>query len=304
MFCRYPEVCNNTLSGSDASNPQKYVEIAMKAAMVAITKSVEAVEALELSSPVKNGTQYSTLETCREVLTDCLEQVNTSLSRVSNLNLNSLKSEVGDIQQYMAAALTYQDTCLTGVQDFGLWNGSDALNGTYGAYATMLLSNSLSLVNSLAKITNWGQVLRHSRRLLAHGSRSFHEMEEDSSVGGEFPHWFSREGRRLLQSTNPTPDAVVAIDGSGKFKSIQAAVDAAPSKGTARWVIYVKKGVYSEYVSISKGNKNLMMYGDGPGQTIITGSKSVKGSGVTTFLSATFGNSPSNSLSISPASVS
>jgi len=255
----------------------------MKAAMMAITKSVEAVQALQLSSPVKNGTQYSALETCKEVLTDCLEQVNTSLSRVSNLNLQALKPELGDIQQYMAAAVTYQDTCLTGVQDFGVWNATDALNGTHGAFVTMLLSNALSLVNSLAKVTDWGQVLRHSRRRLL----SFHDME------GEFPHWFSREGRRLLQSSKPTPNAVVAKDGSGKFTSIQAAVDAAPS-GT-RWVIYIKKGVYSEYVSVPKGKKNLMMYGDGPGQTVITGSKSVKGSGVTTFLSATFGKSLSQS---------
>lgn len=268
----------------------------MQAAMVAISKSMAAVQDLQLSSPLKNGTQYSTLAMCKQVLTDSLEQVNTSLSRISNMRtVDSLKSEVGDVQQYMAAALTYQDTCLTGVQDFGVWKGDDALNGTHGAYVTMLLSNALSLVNSLAKVTtDWSQVFRHSRRrLLALSSRSYHKMEFESSLGSEFPSWLSRDGRRLLQSSsNPTPNAVVATDGSGKYTSIQAAVDAAPasSKGTARWVIYVKKGVYSEYVSIPKGKKNLMMYGDGPGQTVITGSKSVKGSGVTTFYSATFGN--------------
>lgn len=288
-MCRYPEVCNSTLFGSDTSNPQKYVQIAMKAAMVAISKSLDAVQGLQLSSPVKNGTQYSTLEMCREVFTDCLEQVNASLFRVSDVRVQSLKSEIGDIQQYMAAALTYQDTCLTGVQDFGIWNASDAINGAHGKYTTMLLSNSLSLVNSLSRVTDFGQLFpRHSRRLLE--APAFHEMEEDSSVGVEFPRWLSSEGRRLLQAASkPTPNAVVALDGSGQYTSIQKGVDAAPSGG-ARWVIYVKKGIYSEYVSVPKGKKNLMMYGDGPGNTVITGKKSVAGTGTTTFLSATFGN--------------
>jgi pectinesterase len=276
--CRYPGVCNSTLFGCDTSNPQGYVQVAMRAAMVAISKSLGAVQELQFSSPVKNGTQYSTLVMCTEVFTDCLEQVNASLSRVSSLKLQSLRSEVGDIQQYMAAALTYQDTCLTGVQDFGIWTGSDAVNGTHGTYTTMVLSNSLSLVNTLAKVTDFDQLFpHHTRRLL-----------EDS--GGEyFPHWVSREGRRLLQASNPTRNAVVALDGSGEFTSIQKAVDGAPSGG-ARWVIYVKKGTYSEYVSVPKGTKNLMMYGDGPGNTVITGKKSVVGTGTTTFLSATFGN--------------
>lgn len=243
--------------------------IAMEAAMAGIRKSVWAVESLQSSSPVKNGTQYSTLEMCKEVLTDSLEQVNASLSM---LRTNVTTMKLADAQQYMAAALTYQDTCLDGVMQFGVWNTSDALYGAHATHVTRMLSNALSLVNSLAKVTDWGQVLRgHSRRLQA-------EVQE------EVPHWVHR---RLLQS-NPTANAVVAKDGSGKFTSIQAAVDAAPTSG-ARWVIYVKKGVYNEYVSIPKNKKNLMMYGDGPGATVITGSKSVKGSGVTTFLSATFG---------------
>ncbi|KAG0625853.1 hypothetical protein M758_2G084600 [Ceratodon purpureus] len=278
----YPEVCNNTLFGSDTSNPQKYVQIAMKAAMGAISKSLEAVQDLQLSAPVKNGTQYSTLVMCGEVFSECLEQVNTSLFRVSDLKLESLKSEVGDIQQYMAAALTYQDTCLTGVQDFGIWNASDAINGTHGAYTTMLLSNSLSMVNSLSRVTDFGRLMpRHSRRLLGSSDLS------GSSLRGEFPQWISREGRRLLQTSKPVPNAIVAKDGSGQFTSIQKAVDAAPSSG-ARWVIYVKKGTYNEYVNVPKGKKNLMVYGDGPGNTVITGKKSVVGSGTTTFLSATF----------------
>eukprot|EP00256_Glycine_max_P031963 XP_006576427.1 pectinesterase 2 [Glycine max] len=70
---------------------------------------------------------------------------------------------------------------------------------------------------------------------------------------------------------------------SGKYTTVKAAVDAAPSS-SGRYVIYVKGGVYNEQVEV-KAN-NIMLVGDGIGKTIITGSKSV-GGGTTTFRSAT-----------------
>ena len=295
---RYPEVCNSTISGTDLTNPQKYVQAAMKAAMVAVNESIYVVTDLQSNSPVQKGTQFSALATCKQVLGDALDQLNTSLYRVSDLKLSSVRSQVGDIQQFMSAALTYQDTCLDGVKMFGVYNGSNAVNGTQATHTTQLLSNALSLVNSLSKLADLNSLIpQHTRRLLMATSNPSiisenintpYELVEDRDSGKEFPHWFTREGRRLLQTTRPTANAVVAQDGSGQYKTIQAAVNAAPTSG-ARWVIYVKKGTYTEQVNIPKNNKNLMMYGDGPGVTIITGSKSVIGSGLSTFYTATFG---------------
>lgn len=80
---------------------------------------------------------------------------------------------------------------------------------------------------------------------------------------------------------------MVAQDGSGNFRTISEAVAAAKT-GTKRFVIYVKKGVYREYVEIKKSVKNLTLIGDGIDATIVTGSKS-NADGFTTFDSATFG---------------
>ncbi|CAO2826690.1 unnamed protein product [Amaranthus hypochondriacus] len=71
------------------------------------------------------------------------------------------------------------------------------------------------------------------------------------------------------------PNAVVALDNSGQFKSIAAAVNAHPGKGlVGRYVIYVKAGIYKEEVIIGKQHNNIFMYGDGPTKTIVTGDKS------------------------------
>ncbi|CAO2818219.1 unnamed protein product [Amaranthus hypochondriacus] len=112
-----------------------------------------------------------------------------------------------------------------------------------------------------------------------------------------YPRWLSGSDRRLLGNKGGKgivaggaatgsvaappvvrgvkPNAIVAIDNSGQFKSIAAAVNAHPGKGlVGRYVIYVKAGIYKEEVIIGKQQNNIFMYGDGPLKTIVTGDKS------------------------------
>ncbi|CAI0419331.1 unnamed protein product, partial [Linum tenue] len=84
-------------------------------------------------------------------------------------------------------------------------------------------------------------------------------------------------------------DVVVAADGSGDYATVGAAVAAAPSKSSKRYIIRIKAGVYKENVEVGKGKTNIMFVGDNKETTIITGSRSV-GDGFTTFSSATVGN--------------
>lgn len=83
-------------------------------------------------------------------------------------------------------------------------------------------------------------------------------------------------------------DSVVALDGSGQFRSVGQAILEAPSYSSRRFVIYVKKGVYHENVDMKKKKTNIMLVGDGIGQTIITGSRNFM-QGWTTFRTATVG---------------
>ena len=65
----------------------------------------------------------------------------------------------------------------------------------------------------------------------------------------EKPEWLNQKDRILLQSSDQLKkkaDIIVAKDGSGKYKTISAALKAVPDKSKNRIVIYVKKGVYKE----------------------------------------------------------
>uniref|UniRef100_A0A6N2MU17 Pectinesterase n=1 Tax=Salix viminalis TaxID=40686 RepID=A0A6N2MU17_SALVM len=107
-------------------------------------------------------------------------------------------------------------------------------------------------------------------------------------VGDEsgWPEWMSVADRRLLQSSSVTPDVVVAADGSGNYKTVSAAVAAAPKKSSKRYIIRIKAGVYRENVDVTKEMTNIMFMGDGRKTTIITASRNVV-DGSTTFNSAT-----------------
>ncbi|XP_020540673.1 probable pectinesterase/pectinesterase inhibitor 60 isoform X2 [Jatropha curcas] len=114
---------------------------------------------------------------------------------------------------------------------------------------------------------------------------------EDNNYTQGFPKWIAMNERRLLQSSSVAAKAnlVVAQDGSGNFRSIQAAINvAAKRRYKTRFIIHVKRGVYRENIEVGVNNNNIWLIGDGMRNTIITSSRSV-GAGYTTYSSATAG---------------
>ncbi|KAL0315889.1 UNVERIFIED_CONTAM: Pectinesterase 3 [Sesamum radiatum] len=121
---------------------------------------------------------------------------------------------------------------------------------------------------------------------MAKNSYSSPERRLREDTNSEWPEWLSAGDRRLLQASTVTPDVTVAADGSGNYRTVSAAVAAAPEGSSRRYVIRIKAGVYRENVEIPRRKTNLMFVGDGRTTTIITASRNVV-DGSTTFNSAT-----------------
>lgn len=69
------------------------------------------------------------------------------------------------------------------------------------------------------------------------------------------------------------PDAVVALDGSGQFTSVQEAISRAPMRTgpkDPRWVILVKRGTYHERVYVQRERGNIAVIGEDAATTIIS----------------------------------
>lgn len=70
----------------------------------------------------------------------------------------------------------------------------------------------------------------------------------------------------------PPPDAIVALDGSGQYTSVQDAIIKAPQTASAEkpWVILVKPGVYKELVYIQREKRFVRLVGEDAEKTTIT----------------------------------
>lgn len=197
-------------------------------------------------------------------LADCLELMDLSIDRVTDsvqALANSTTLSRADAQAWLSGVLTNHDTCLDGLHELGL------------SFMDAVLQDLISRGKALLAVLNTSPV--------------FNE-ETLWPLEGKLPSWVMLRERKLLQSSGKEikANAVVAQDGSGKYMTVADAIASAPNKSESRYVIYVKKGTYTENVEVGKKKKNVMIVGDGMDSTIITGSLNYV-DGTTTFKSAT-----------------
>lgn len=115
--------------------------------------------------------------------------------------------------------------------------------------------------------------------------RSLVEVDHDGN-----PSWLYAGDRTLVSQIKNgivQPNAIVAMDGSGQYKTITDGINSYPNNHQGRYIIHVKAGIYKEYVTVDQSKKNILLYGDGPNRTIITGNKSFT-EGIQMPLTATF----------------
>ncbi|KAK9136563.1 hypothetical protein Sjap_007157 [Stephania japonica] len=278
---QYKEACMNTL-GPAASNssltPKDLVHIAIKTTLVEVRKVIDNSGPIG-NTPNMNSTHKMAFEDCQKLFDYAVDELQASMSMVGDSDMHTMDDRIAELKSWLSAVISYYETCLDGLETHPEMK-SAMQNGMVNA--TQLTSNALAIASEISSILKSFNIdislpNPNSRKLLA---------AEDG-----FPTWFSGADRRLLARHDAgqrvTPNAVVALDGSGQYKSINAALKAYPKNHKGRFVIYVKAGVYRENVLIEKGLPNIFMYGDGPRKSIVTGKRSNTG-GYPTFQTATF----------------
>ncbi|KAH8943080.1 hypothetical protein BDL97_13G030000 [Sphagnum fallax] len=258
--------------------------------------------------------EQSALSSCLLVLQGSQDLLEASLHPLSNLDPSTYEQQITDSLTWVSAALTFHTTCLDSYEGvYGSATKDSLLSEAQGV--TSVLADAVSVVAALATTFSTGgfqdpvdqaAVNGNNRRLLESripGSTSANRKEKDDSLvygldQDGFPEWMGRDDRRILKTSSTTNltlvNAMVAKDGSGQYHTVQAAINAAPQNSASKWTIRVKAGLYNEIVTIPSTATNLVLMGDGAGQTIITGNLSVGGSNVTTYLSATVSSLAAN----------
>ncbi|WOL16443.1 hypothetical protein Cni_G25230 [Canna indica] len=273
----YKEECESSLSkhAGNVTDPKKLVELTFDFAIDKLRDGFN--HSAVLQEAAKDNRTSEALENCKELLDYAIGELRNSVDKFSNLEVAKMDDIVDDLKVWLSAAVTYQETCLDGFQNT---SGDAAASMTKALNSSsMLTSNTLAIVDQMSTVLTSFQLPSLSRRLLA---------ENEVSDRREFPEWFHHERRRLLALSpqEMKPDATVAQDGSGNYKTISEAIAAAPEKSNKTFVIYIKAGVYKEQVEVGRNVWNVMMVGDGATKTTITGNLNYI-DGTATFKTAT-----------------
>ncbi|PKI51485.1 hypothetical protein CRG98_028045 [Punica granatum] len=217
-----------------------------------------------------NYREQVAIDDCKELLDFSVSELAWSLGEMKRIRAGDENVHYeGNLKAWLSAALSNQDTCIEGFE------GTDGRveNFIRGSLkqVTQLISNVLALYTQLHSLP-----FKPPRNSTANKENTY------------FPDWMT-EGDQGLVNSSPTGmhvDAVVALDGSGHYRTIAEAINEAPSYSNRRYVIYVKKGIYKENIDLKRKKTNIMFVGDGIGATVVTGNRNFM-QGWTTFRTAT-----------------
>ncbi|KAJ6706186.1 PECTINESTERASE [Salix purpurea] len=278
---RYPELCYSAVvavpgATSNLASQKDVIELSINLTAKAVQHNFFTVEKLMATKKLTKREKIA-LHDCLENIDETLDELHEALEDLNEYpKKKSLTKHADDLKTLLSSAITNQVTCLDGFSH----DKADKkvrkalLKGQI--HAEKMCCNVLAMIKNMTD-TDVANELKTTSRKLA--------QEKDSDESG-WPEWMSVADRRLLQSSSVTPDVVVAADGSGNYKTVSAAVAAAPKKSSTRYIIRIKAGVYRENVDVTKEMTNIMFMGDGRKTTIITASRNVV-DGSTTFNSAT-----------------
>ncbi|KFK38797.1 hypothetical protein AALP_AA3G161500 [Arabis alpina] len=293
----YPELCISALatSGDVKLTSQKdVIEASLNLTTTVVEHNYFTVKKLIKNRKGLTPREKTALHDCLETIDETLDELHEAVEDLHVYpNKKTLREHAGDLKTLISSAITNQETCLDGFShdEADKKVRKALLKGQ--KHVERMCSNALAMIKNMTDtdIANFDLKAK-----LTTNNRKLKEEEEttvavDIAGAGEldsegWPTWLSAGDRRLLQGSTVRADATVAADGSGQFKTIAAAVAAAPANSNKRYVIHIKAGVYRENVEVAKTKKNIMFMGDGRTRTIITASRNVV-DGSTTFHSAT-----------------
>lgn len=271
-YTSHAESCSQALTPV-ANNKSASLTDYLQAAIKVAKQEVEMAKGrpAEAGKAATKPQEKMAVDDCEELLQFAIDELQASMEAVGESTVHTIADREAELKNWLSAVLSYHETCIDGFDTPEIKDGvsKGLLN------ATELTDNALAIVASISNI-----------------SKSFNMSnlpEAAKSLIDGFPSWMKSGDRKLLATGGePEPNAVVAQDGSGQYKTIQDALNAYPKdlKG-GRYVIYVKAGIYDEYIIITKDQTNIFMYGDGPRKTIVTGKKCFT-DGVSTFQTASF----------------
>lgn len=152
-FTTYPRLCFTSLS-THASLIQTSPKLMAHAALNITLASAKATSAMmvRLSSSRLKPREVSAMRDCVEELGDTLEELRKSIGEMCRLSSSNYEVYMSDIQTWVSAALTYENTCTEGFEGDNMDGKVKVLVRGRILVIAHLTSNALALINHFASL--------------------------------------------------------------------------------------------------------------------------------------------------------
>ncbi|KAI3696286.1 hypothetical protein L1987_79298 [Smallanthus sonchifolius] len=151
---RYPETCFTTLfkySGTIKHDPSRLAMAEIHVALSNATRMAGYVSKVSRHKGSDNTTESVAIRDCSSVFGDAVDEINKSQKEMKQLGWTgeSVRFKLSNVQTWMSAALTNEDTCVDGFED--VVDGHVKAEVCDRVVAVKeVTSNALALVNSYA----------------------------------------------------------------------------------------------------------------------------------------------------------
>ena len=248
MMCSqtdYKDACEKSLSkaaaaaNASASSPKDMVRAAVAVIGDALADAFNRSEVIKSDDPrVK-----AAVADCKEIYQNAKDDLGRTLHGIDAGGMNGVAKHNYELRVLLSAVIAHMETCIDGFPDGGHLKKQMTATMESGKELT---SNALAIIEKASSVL----VALHipgftaHRRLLGdndeaenmenqpevkHSGMSLGELEDEAMAADK---------RRLLKGNNfqakLRPNVVVAKDGSGKFKTINDALNAMPKQYTGR----------------------------------------------------------------------
>ncbi|XP_004299343.1 PREDICTED: probable pectinesterase/pectinesterase inhibitor 51 [Fragaria vesca subsp. vesca] len=267
---RFPDTCKASLSNKTHDLPS----------------DPSPLQTLQLALNVS----FNGLKTAQNMVADILNSAAGSVNRTTGA-----KNCIINLQNSEYRILLSQDALKNGRTKTARAAMSSALIYQFDCWYAFKYANDTQLVISTMSFINDSLTVDTSNAL----SMIFSYENFGNDTKSWSPPKTERDGLwQVTLSNNSSSDysvpkdltvnvTVCKDDKTDCYRTIQAAVDAAPENSNEFFVIKINAGVYEEIVGIPLEKRNVVFLGEGMGKTVITGSLYVGLPGIGTYNSAT-----------------
>ncbi|ESW16955.1 hypothetical protein PHAVU_007G198100 [Phaseolus vulgaris] len=267
----YQKECEKSLreEAGNTTDSRELIKIVFNITMKKIGKGQHKID--HMLGAERNPRARMALATCKQLMNLSVGEFKRALEKMGKFDLDNLNNILTSLKVWLSGAITYQETCLDGFHNTTVQAGNRMRNLLT---TTMhMSSNALAIITALANtVSELSDV--NKRQLVEDDEHVFGQDEVISSL--IFDDDDDGGGVRRLLYQNPyklKANAIVAKDGSEKFKSIDQALQKVPKKNKKPFVIYIREGVYNEYIEVTKTMTRVVFVGDGANKTRITGNR-------------------------------